>query len=62
MDQSVSQLFQHYLERSKLAPHSIRFKRRALGYFLEWFGDPEPTAVDVETAERYQMRLFHEQE
>lgn len=54
---SVSELFELYLTRSDLRPSSIRFKRRALKYFLERFGDIEVGGCNLGIAEEYKMLL-----
>lgn len=54
---SVSELFELYLSRSDLRPSSIRFKRRALKYFLERFGDIEVGGCNLGIAEDYKMLL-----
>jgi len=57
MKQSVSSVFELYLERSDLRPNSIIAKRRALRYFVEWFGDLPCSGVAVAMAEDYKVML-----
>lgn len=54
---SVSELFELYLSRSDLRPSSVRFKRRALKYFLERFGDIPVGGCNLATAEEYKILL-----
>jgi len=54
---SVSKLFELYLTRSDLRPSSVRFKRRALKYFLQWFGDISADKVTFAIAEDYKTML-----
>lgn len=58
MEQKVSKLYELYLSRSDLRPSSIRFKRRALGYFVKWFGDIPAGRVDSAIAEDYRTMLL----
>jgi len=58
MNQLVGELFELYLVRSDLRPSSIRFKRRALKYFLEWFGDMPVGGVNLAIAEDYKTLLL----
>lgn len=55
--ESVSKLFELYLSRSDLRPASIRFKRRALKYFTDWFGDVPVGNVNLAIAEDYKTLL-----
>lgn len=57
MEQSVASAFEIYLARSDLRPASVRFKRRALAYFLEWFGDMAVGRVTIAMAEDYRTML-----
>jgi len=57
MNQPVSAMFSLYLERSDFRPATIEFKRRALGYFVEWFGDLPVGEVDVTVAGDYRTML-----
>jgi len=57
MNQTVSELFELYLSRSDLRPNSIRFKRRALRYFIEGFGDIPVGRVNSAIAEDYRTLL-----
>lgn len=54
---SVSKLFELYLSRSDLRPSSVRFKKTALKYFLEWFGDLPVGEVTPAIAEDYRRML-----
>ena len=54
---SLAGMFELYLERSDLRPASVRFKRRAFRYFVEWFGDMPPADVTIAIAEDYRTRL-----
>ena len=54
---SVSKLFELYLYNADLRPSSVRFKRMALRYFLEWFGDIAVGGCDLEIAEKYKILL-----
>jgi len=57
MNQSIGKLFELYLARSDLRPTSVRFKRKALSYFLEWFGDMPVEKVNLAVAEDYKALL-----
>lgn len=57
MKQSVGELFDLYLSRSDLRPSSKRFKRRALGYFVKWFGDISVGRITPAIAEDYRTML-----
>jgi len=57
MNQQVASLFELYLARSDLRPASVRFKRAALRWFVEWFGDLEASQVTIATAEDYRTML-----
>ena len=57
MNQLVSELYELYLARSDLRPSSVRFKRRALKYFIEWFGDIPVGRVSPAIAEDYRTML-----
>jgi len=57
MQQSVTSLFELYLARSDLRPASVRFKRQALRYFVEWFGDDPVGAITPAIAEDYRALL-----
>jgi integrase len=57
MNQLTGELFELYLARSDLRPASIRFKRRALQYFVEWFGDMPVGAMNLAIAEDYKTLL-----
>lgn len=57
MEQKLSRLYDLYLSRSDLRPSSIRFKRRALKYFIDYFGDLPVSQVDSATAEDYRTML-----
>ena len=50
-------MFELYLERADLRPSSVRIRRKALGFFNEWFGDPPVGGVDSVMAEDYRMML-----
>ena len=54
---SLAGMFELYLERSDLRPASVRFKRRAFRYFMQWFGDMPPETVTIAIAEDYRTRL-----
>ena len=54
---SVSKLFELYLSRSDLRPSSVRFKRRALKYFLGRFGDIAVGGCNLGIAEDYKILL-----
>lgn len=54
---SVSKLYELYLSRSDLRPSSVRFKRRALRYFLEFFGDIPVGGCNLAVAEDYKTLL-----
>lgn len=54
---SVSKLYELYLNRSDLRQSSVRFKRRALKYFVEWFGDIPVGGVNLAVAEDYKTLL-----
>jgi len=58
MNQQVASLFELYLGRSDLRPASIRFKRNALRYFVEWFGDLPVGQVTAAIAEDYRNMLI----
>lgn len=53
----ISELFELYLSRQDLRPSSVRFKRRALKYFLEYFGDMLAGGVTGAIAEDYRTML-----
>ncbi|MHC4356510.1 MAG: tyrosine-type recombinase/integrase [Planctomycetota bacterium] len=57
MDQSVASAYELYLARSDLRPASVRIKQRALGYFVEWFGDLPVGRVNAAVAEDYRTML-----
>jgi len=54
---SVSKLYELYLSRTELRPSSVRFKSRALKYFLEWFGDMPVGGCNLAIAEDYKTLL-----
>jgi len=54
---ALATMFELYLARSDLRPASVRFKRRALKYFVEWFGDIPVNKVTPAIAEDYRMML-----
>ena len=54
---SVSKLFELYLARSDLRPSSVRFKKRAFGYFVKWFGDVPVGGITLAMAEDYKTLL-----
>lgn len=54
---SLASCFEVYLERSDLRPASVRFKRKALAYFLEWFDDIPVGCVTAAKAEDYRKLL-----
>lgn len=53
----VSELFELYLSRQDLRPSSVRFKRRALKYFLDYFGDMPVGGITRAIAEEYRTIL-----
>jgi len=57
MQQSIASLFELYLARSDLRPASVRFKRQALRYFVEWFEDLPAGRVTPAIAEDYRTLL-----
>lgn len=57
MQQSIASLFELYLARSDLRPASIRFKKQALRYFVEWFGDLPVGEITPAIAEDYRTLL-----
>lgn len=57
MQQSIASLFELYLARCDLRPASVRFKRQALKYFIEWFGDLPVGGITPAIAEDYRTLL-----
>lgn len=57
MQQSIASCFELYLARSDLRPSSLRFKRQALKYFIDWFGDIPVDDVTPAIAEDYRTLL-----
>ena len=57
MSGTVASMFEVYLARSDLRPASIRFKRKANDYFIEWFGDIPVNQVKRSMAEDYKTML-----
>lgn len=57
MKQSVSSLFQLYLSRSDLRESSVAIKSRAVGYFVEAFGDMDVDMIRYAHAEDYRTCL-----
>ena len=57
MQQAICSLFDLYLSRSDLRPLSVEFKRRALAYFVEWFGDLPIGQVTEAIGEDYRTLL-----
>lgn len=53
----ISKLFELYLSRQDLRPSSIRFKRRALKYFIDEYGDIPPAEVTGTIAEDFRTIL-----
>ena len=53
----ISKLFELYLSRQDLRPSSVRFKRRALKYFIEYFDDIQVAEVTGAIAEDYRTML-----
>ena len=53
----ISELFELYLSRQDLRPSSVRFKRRALKYFIDEYGDIEPDKCTGAMAEDYRTIL-----
>ncbi len=59
-NRSVASWFEKYLARSDLRPASVRFKRKAHDYFVEWFGNIPITKVRRSMAEDYRTMLSKE--
>lgn len=57
MENSVASWFEKYLQRSDLRPASVRFKKKAHDYFIEWFGNIPITEVKRTMAEDYRKML-----
>src|SRR5512133_114178 len=57
MQQSILSCFELYLARADLRPASVRFKRQALRYFVEWFGDLPVGRITPAIAEDYRTML-----
>jgi integrase len=57
MKQPIASMFELYLGRSDLRPSSVRFKEKALDYFVEWFGDVPVGRVTPAMAEDYRAML-----
>jgi len=57
MRQSIASLHELYVRRADLRPNSVKIKERALGYFLEWFGDMPVDKVNIAIAEDYRELL-----
>ena len=57
MEQTIKSAFESYLMTADLRPASIRFKRRALNYFVQWFGDITPDTATLAMAEDYKTML-----
>lgn len=57
MNQLIGELFELYLSRSDLRPASIRFKKKAMNYFVEWFGNMPAGGVNMAMAEDYRTLL-----
>jgi len=57
MNQTVAKLFEKYIKRSDLRPSSVRFKRKALDYFVAEFGDIDVQEVTTAIAEDYRTIL-----
>ena len=60
MKQSITTLFELYIDRSDLAESSVALKRRALKCFVEAFGDRSVESIDYATAEDYRTILVKE--
>lgn len=54
---SIAGAFETYLQRSDIAESTVEVKRRALQYFLEWFGDMEVGSFTSNIAEEYKVLL-----
>lgn len=53
----ISKLHELYLSRQDLRPSSVRFKRRAAKYFIDYFDDIKATEVTKAVAEDYRTML-----
>jgi len=60
MQQSIASCFELYLGRADIRPATLRFKRQALRYFVEWFGDMPIGDVAPAVIEDYRTLLAKE--
>lgn len=59
MKQPITEMFELYLQRADLRPASVRIRRTAMKFFLEWFGDRPVDEVDGVMIEDYKTMLVN---